>query len=397
MIPEDRVVLSPLEAAFDTAIGDAVHEQPLPPGRPEITPLVALEQAILPALERAPCLVLFSGGRDSSLLLAVAARVARREGLPLPIPTTHTFPRFAETDEAAWQNLVLRHLQLDERLIQTFGDEVNLLGPEMRTSIARLGLLSPAGAHLLVPTLTEAHGGSIVTGYDGDGLFNGGRFGHVRAALVRSERPTFRSALTLARGIAPPALRRTAYRHRGPDPPEWLQPGAASAIREMLAYQDATEPMTWNTYVKWLARRRYLVAWRQVLRFIGQAHDVLDIHPFMNPRFLSALAFHGGALGWGDRTSTMRSLSGRMLPDEVLARSSKAVFTRPYWSGDVKRFAAGWDGSGLPTDLVDADKLREVWLRERPDARTGFLLHTAWAAANLPIDQREKPFNVRLE
>ena len=41
----------------------------------------ALEAAVLPALQRPPCLVSFSGGRDSSAVLAVAADVARRHGL----------------------------------------------------------------------------------------------------------------------------------------------------------------------------------------------------------------------------------------------------------------------------------------------------------------------------
>src|SRR5580704_11246647 len=40
------------------------------------SPLEGLENAILPALVRAPCVVEFSGGRDSSVVLAVACRVA---------------------------------------------------------------------------------------------------------------------------------------------------------------------------------------------------------------------------------------------------------------------------------------------------------------------------------
>ncbi len=51
----------------------------------------ALELAVRPALERAPCLVSFSGGRDSSAVLAVATRVARRHGLPPPVPATNRF------------------------------------------------------------------------------------------------------------------------------------------------------------------------------------------------------------------------------------------------------------------------------------------------------------------
>ena len=56
------------------------------------TPRAAFEAAILPGLRRSPCLVSFSGGRDSSAVLATATAVARREGLPLPVPITHRFP-----------------------------------------------------------------------------------------------------------------------------------------------------------------------------------------------------------------------------------------------------------------------------------------------------------------
>src|SRR5215212_1324990 len=53
-----------------------------------LTPLEALEEAVLPALTQPPCLVSFSGGRDSSSVLAAATRAARREGLPAPVPVT---------------------------------------------------------------------------------------------------------------------------------------------------------------------------------------------------------------------------------------------------------------------------------------------------------------------
>lgn len=77
-------------------------------------PLEALKAILLPALERQPCAVAFSGGRDSSAILAVAVDLARREGLPLPVPVTNVFPDAPETDELVWQELVIRHLALGE-------------------------------------------------------------------------------------------------------------------------------------------------------------------------------------------------------------------------------------------------------------------------------------------
>ena len=65
---------------LELAAGRMFGEDPEAPGIAHVelrgtTPLSALEEAILPALEREPCLVSFSGGRDSSAVLAVATRV----------------------------------------------------------------------------------------------------------------------------------------------------------------------------------------------------------------------------------------------------------------------------------------------------------------------------------
>ena len=79
-----------------------------------MSPREALERAILPALLRPPCLVSFSGGRDSAAVLAVATALARREGLPAPIPATNVFPAADDSDETAWQELIVRHLGLSE-------------------------------------------------------------------------------------------------------------------------------------------------------------------------------------------------------------------------------------------------------------------------------------------
>src|SRR5579884_3063930 len=52
----------------------------------------ALESVLVAALSRPPCAVSFSGGRDSSAVLALATDAARRHGLELPVPVTMRFP-----------------------------------------------------------------------------------------------------------------------------------------------------------------------------------------------------------------------------------------------------------------------------------------------------------------
>lgn len=81
---------------------------PFPPD-PRVSPRQALEELVSGYLSCPPCLLAFSGSRDSSALLAVVVSVARREGLPLPIPVTLTYPGAAGTDELNWQHLVIDH------------------------------------------------------------------------------------------------------------------------------------------------------------------------------------------------------------------------------------------------------------------------------------------------
>ena len=76
----ERYEPTQLEVACGMVFGFTPPES-LP--EPAADPLEALEEAILPALQRAPCLVSFSGGRDSATVLAAAVRLARREGLEL--------------------------------------------------------------------------------------------------------------------------------------------------------------------------------------------------------------------------------------------------------------------------------------------------------------------------
>jgi asparagine synthase (glutamine-hydrolysing) len=395
-VTEERVWLSPVESAIDDAIGEHVSQPPLPIVPSTLTPLQALEDAVLQALQRPPCLVMFSGGRDSSLVLAVATRVARKASLPLPIPTTQVFPDYPETDESAWQTMALRHLRLSDHHRQVFRGELNLLGPVVRASIRRHGLVAPAGSHLIVPTLAEARGGSVLTGTDGDGLLNGGSFAQARAVLRHRVRPTRRMPLTFARALAPRRLRRAVARRRAPLRVPWLRRAPLTRLLDLDAAEVASEPFRWNGYVAWWARRRYIVARRQAMAFLAETHDVRLAHPLMEPTFLAAVSQAGGAWGWGNRTMTLRALFAGLLPDALLARESKADFTRANWGNDARDFIAAWDGTGLPADLVDVDALRAVWADEMPDARTGLLLHAAWAATLRPAERKE-PFNCRLE
>jgi asparagine synthase (glutamine-hydrolysing) len=102
------------------------------------------------------------------------------------------------------------------------------------------------------------------------------------------------------------------------------------------------------------------------------------VAPFAHPEFVAALAAEAGFWGWSGRTQAMRRLFGDVLPDAVLARTSKAYFNGAVFTERTRAFAAQWDGSGVDTDLVDPESLREIWLSELPDGRTMALLQQAW-------------------
>ena len=78
-----------------------------------MSPAEAIDQVLLEALSRTPCLISFSGGRDSSAMLAAAVAVARREGLDLPVPATLVFPQSEDSNEDEWQAMVLRPPRTD--------------------------------------------------------------------------------------------------------------------------------------------------------------------------------------------------------------------------------------------------------------------------------------------
>ena len=162
-------MLTALELATHTVVGPSCGS----PSRPAATghPAAVLEDAVRPALERGRCLVSFSGGHDSSLVLGIAARVARAEGLDLPIPITWRFPHAPRSHESEIQDEVVAALQLPDWVRLTGGDELDLVGPVAQQTLRRHGVLYPFNTFLHAPLLERAAGGTLLTGVGGDELF----------------------------------------------------------------------------------------------------------------------------------------------------------------------------------------------------------------------------------
>ena len=347
----------------------------------DIEPLAALEAVARRALERPPCLVSFSGGRDSSSVLTAATRVARREGRDPPVPITLRFPNAPTTEESEWQERVIRHLGLSEWEVREIGDELDLIGPTAAAVLRRHGVLYPFNAFLHLPLLEAARGGSFLTGVGGDHVFLTWRWRILADVLARRRRPVPRDALRLAYAVSPRPLRALRERRRRGPLRSWLRPDARRAVDALEAAEDARQPVRWREWIRWRVRRRELVATLSSLGRLADDTDTLLLHPLVDPRFIAAVARAGGRLGLGDRTEAMRAIFAGALPDELLERSTKARFDEAFWRRESRDFAEHWNGSGVDERLVVPKALRDEWLKPEPDARSTMLLQSAWLRA----------------
>jgi asparagine synthetase B (glutamine-hydrolysing) len=336
----------------------------------------------MPALERPPCLVGFSGGRDSSAVLAAAVRAARREGLELPIPITLRFRDAPEAEESEWQELIIRHLGLSEWELREVGDETDFVGPVSTTVLRRHGVLFPPNAFIHLIMLEAAAGGSLLTGNGGDHVLAGWRRHSIADLIARRRRPVPRDVLRFGYAASPRAVRRRVEWNRQLEMmPAWLRPEARRAAAALAASESAEAPWRWREWLGWLAPRREMAVGPWSLGLLAEDEDVLLRHPFMDRRFLAAVAHAGGSLGFGDRTAAMRALFSELLPDELVTRSTKARGNEIFWRRHSREFARSWDGAGVDHELVDPVTLREEWLKPNPRAQSAIPLQAAWLAS----------------
>jgi hypothetical protein len=325
---------TPLEVASGLVFGFAPPE-PLPAPQIALSARQALEQAILPALLRPPCLLSFSGGRASSAVLAVAVLLARREGLELPVPTTNRLDDVGR-DETAMQERVIVHLGLTEWVRLDFSDELDLVGPVAMRVLRDHGLLWPFQTHFSRPPIEWASGGSLITGL-GD-----------RNALGE-----------------PGALLR-----RDPGPLRWLRPAAQVEVRKRWTADAGSRPPASEQRFAWWRRLRQVTLEIESLRRVGAELRVEVCHPLIDPIFSTAL----GALPPHRRSAT--GLFGDLLPREFLALRAAPPRERAFWRSHSRGFVENWQGEEVDTSLVDIDVLRHQWLLPRPDPRTFLLLQS---------------------
>jgi asparagine synthase (glutamine-hydrolysing) len=357
-----------------------------PPARTKDHPVEALERVLLPLLQRPPLAVAFSGGRDSSVLLATAARLARREGLPPPVALTARWANDPDSDESDWQEAVIRSVQVTDWQRIDPGTQLDLLGPYARRALECDGLLWPAPAYAFIPLFRAANGGTVISGEGGDEMFGVWPMSALRKAVGERRLPALSSLRGLAAGCTPYPVRYRLTRRRVRPYQDWLRPSARQRWCEIEAAESAGLPLRFGRYLANLAASRDFFLTTRTLRGLAAAEGSDFAAPFLADQFVAALAAFGGATGIGDRQAVMTAVFGDLLPPSVLTRTGKATFGNVFWGPESRQFARDWDGRGLPEALVDPDRLRQAWLQDRPVYASALPLQAAWLAARRPAD-----------
>ena len=368
-----------MEVACGLVIGPDPEAVPLVT-RGWTAPRVVMDDVLRQALARPPCLVSFSGGRDSSAVLAAASLVSRREGLRLPVPVTNRFSAVKSSREDEWQEQVVRHLGLPDWEKLALTDDVDSVGPVAQDVLRRVGLLWPFNAHFHVPMLRRAAGGSLLTGIGGDELFSAHMWGSARLVLTGRRLPRASRAGAIGAALAPRPVRRWALTRRHHMRWPWLRPEVDEAINLQLSDFKARTPIAWAGGVGWWWRSRARTVSVASMEVLAADAGVRIVHPFTEPSVVGAVAGHFGARGPVNRSTAMRALFDDVLPAAVLARTSKAWFNAAFFSDPSRAFVANWTGAGVDPAIVDLDRLLDEWRSERPDARSFLLMQSVWLA-----------------
>jgi asparagine synthetase B (glutamine-hydrolysing) len=351
----------------------------------EGSPRDVLENLLIEPLSDGPCHVAFSGGRDSSAMLAAATHVARRHGLPEPIPLTVRLAAHPRTWETDWQELTMRHLGLKDWEVISITDELDALGPAATAALRRHGHYWPSQGHSMAVFAAHCGSGSLLTGGGGDEVFAGWSQRRNALRTILALRPRRRAAKWLAFSALPFRLRiEILLRREPPIASPWLQPDISAEVQEQFRRRARRPTKNWGEVLEGFIASRYLECLRPVLDTMVADHGVRLHEPFYDPAFIRAIARAAPPEGYLSRTEGLEAHFSDLLPPEVLRRSTKAVFTEVAWGPRATEFARAWDGTGLDERYVIPERLQEEWTSGKPNPRSIPALHRAWLVGQAP-------------
>lgn len=373
----------PVEIATGLIFGVVDDPVALPDVPGDVTIRSVLEDIVRSAYARGPVAVSFSGGRDSSVVLAIAQHVAREGGFAPPLPITLVYPGIESADEASWQDLVLSHLRITQRIVLRVQGELDLLGPVASSALSEHGLLWPPNGFTHEYMLRECAGMTLLTGGGGDELFDDSGATRTQLVLARRVSPDVRDVARLAAAFA---MRRIYDERRARYVPRLAWLSATGQQQFARAYvRDLGPPYrSWSRKLRDQVNARSFAALRRGQDLLAASAHARIEHPFLAPELVAAAARVGGSLGLGGRTHAMRTIAGDLLPDELLSRSTKATFSEGFW---VNR-STGFARSEAPIEviaadpplaaLVDLEELRAEWSKPTPHFLTAALLQSAF-------------------
>ena len=373
-------------SALDVLVGFPYGTVTRPPWfRPSLveSPRAAIERIVLEALERHPCVVGFSGGRASSAVLAVATAVARREGLPDPIPVTRVYPEAPQTDESEWQELVIRHLGVKEWVREPITDAMDIVGPMATPRLRAHGVLWSPLIHGDEFFVRHARGGTVLDGEGGDEICDPAIHRITPLArMIRQRRRPSRQRLRIAAAVVAPArIRpRRAARQLNRTMRPWLRPAAYQQLEDCWRPHANLQPLDSRRSIMLLPSLRANVDLRRNRSHFAALRGTRIVSPLLEPSVARAIATRAGVLGYRDRAECLTALCGDLLPRPVLERWTKAEFNATFFNRFTREFAATWTGDGVDHELVDAEILRDLWLGDHHKALSACLLQSAWLA-----------------
>jgi hypothetical protein len=345
----------------------------------------AVERVFAGCFEQGRCYLPFSGGRESTMLLAVAASYARRHGHMDPVPVTLRFADPALAGQRRVQEQVIAHLALNDWESVDVDGQLDLVGPVARRILLRTGPMWPANAHMMVPLIEAAHDGVFVLVTGLMDFFAFWRWAPLAAVVAGQRRPRLDDLTLLAGTLMPLSLRaRYLSRRMGP-PPTWLRPAAEHRARALMARRQADVPVRFDHALMEQTTHRCFESATSAFQAIGEAVGTMIVQPLRRDDVVAAIAGAGGRRGFGDQRAMLERLCERLVPRELMIPRPVPSLTATFFADATRQFAAGWDGAGLDESIVDPEALRRTWLSDRPDTRTGCLLQYAWLSEQVRL------------
>lgn len=356
------------------------HVDGEPPSIPG-SPRTVLGRVLAEALARPPCYVAFSGGRDSSAILAAAVHTARTEGLPEPIALTAIYAEHEETREDEWQRLVIDHLKVNEWHRYDGGNDFDALGPVGRQALERHGPFWPANAYGMTLVARQAESGTLVTGGGGDELLSPWVWRRPRLRDLLAVRPTGRLARLALFNTAPLVVRQqVGVRRDTGEFLSWLHPDVLRRLNDM-AWRAEPPRRSWEAQMEDYLDSRYRELVTGTVGQMARDAGVTLVEPLFDARVVRAVTRAAPRTGYASRSAAFEELFGDLLPASILNRPGKAHFDSTIWGPDTRRFLADWDGGGVDPAYADLAKLTAEWSRPSPHSGALGPLQLAWLAS----------------